>query len=64
MRDRLPIPTDDKVKLEVKRIDPAPAERDPENRLTWELSVKAGETVEIVVDYALSYPSGEELLYR
>ena len=64
VRDRLPIPTDDKVKLEVKRIDPAPAERDPENRLTWELSVKAGETVEIVVDYALSYPSGEELLYR
>ena len=64
IRDRLPIPTDEKIKLEVKRIDPQPKERDKENRLTWELPVKPGETVKIVVDYALSYPSGEELQYR
>ena len=64
VRDRLPIPTDEKITLEVKRIEPAPKERDKENRLTWELPVKPGETVKILVDYSLSYPSGEELQYR
>ena len=64
VRDRLPIPTDDKVTLEVKRIDPEPRERDEQNRLTWDLPVKPGETAKIIVDYTLSYPSGEELQYR
>lgn len=64
VRDRLPIPTDEKIKLDVKRIEPQQKERDKENRLTWEITVPAGETVNIIVDYTLSYPSGEELLYR
>lgn len=64
VRDRLPIPTDEKVKLEVKRIEPRPKEQDKENRLTWDVSLKPHETVKIVVDYTLSYPSGEELQYR
>ena len=61
IRDRLPIPTDDRIKLEVKRIEPEPKERDRENKLTWELDLKAGETKIILVDYTLSYPSNEEL---
>ena len=64
VKDRLPIPTDEKIKLEVNRIDPKEKERDAENRLTWEITVPAGATVPIIVDYKLSYPSGEELLYR
>ncbi|MBQ6972247.1 MAG: DUF4139 domain-containing protein [Synergistaceae bacterium] len=64
VRDRLPIPTDDKIKLEVKRIEPKEKERDKENRLTWEITIPAGATVPIVVDYTLSYPSGEELQYK
>ena len=64
IRDRLPIPTDEKVKLEVKRIEPQPKEQDKENRLTWDLKLKSHETSKIVVDYTLSYPSGEELQYR
>lgn len=64
VRDRLPIPIDDKIKLEVKRIEPEPNEHDNENRLTWELNLRAGETKTILVDYTLSYPSGEELQYR
>ena len=63
VRDRLPIPTDDKIKLEVKSIKPEPKERDRENRLTWELNLKAKETIDIIVDYSLNYPSGEELQY-
>lgn len=64
VRDRLPIPIDDKIKLEVKRIEPKEKLRDKENRLTWEIPVSAGATVPIIVDYTLSYPSGEELQYR
>lgn len=64
VKDRLPIPVDDKVKLDVKRIEPKEKERDAENRLTWELEVPAGGTVQIIVDYALNYPSGEELQYK
>ena len=64
VKDRLPIPTDDKIKLDVKRIEPREKERDKENRLTWEITVPAGATVPIIVDYTLSYPSGEELLYK
>ena len=50
IKDRLPIPTDEKIKLEVNKISPEPQERDKENRLTWELEVKSGETVKIKVD--------------
>ena len=64
VKDRLPIPTDEKIKLDVKRIEPKETERDRENRLTWEITVPAGATVPIIVDYTLSYPSGEELLYK
>ncbi|MBQ4470307.1 MAG: DUF4139 domain-containing protein [Synergistaceae bacterium] len=63
VRDRLPIPTDEKIKLEVKRIEPAQKEKDAENRYSWEVEVPAGGTVNIIVDYTLSYPSGEELRY-
>ena len=64
VKDRLPVPTDEKIKLEVKRIEPKEKSRDKENRLTWEITVPAGATVPIIVDYTLSYPSGEELQYR
>ena len=64
VRDRLPIPTDEKIKLDVKRIEPKENERDTENRLTWKITVPAGATVPIIVDYTLSYPSGEELQYK
>ena len=64
VKDRLPIPTDEKIKLDVKRIEPKEKQRDKENRLTWEITVPAGATVPVIVDYTLSYPSGEELLYK
>ncbi|MBQ6115478.1 MAG: DUF4139 domain-containing protein [Synergistaceae bacterium] len=64
VKDRLPIPTDEKIKLDIKRIEPKEKERDKENRLTWEITVPAGATVPIIVDYTLSYPSGEELEYK
>ena len=63
VRDRLPIPTNEKIKLEVKRIEPAQKEKDQENRYTWQLDIEPGKTASIIVDYKLSFPSGEELEY-
>ncbi|MDR1579075.1 MAG: DUF4139 domain-containing protein [Synergistaceae bacterium] len=64
VRDRMPIPTTDKITLEVKRIDPLPAERDKENRLTWEISLKPGETKKITVEYALKYSGDGVISYN
>ena len=64
VKDRLPISIDEKIKLDVNKIEPKEKERTKENILTWEISVPAGATVPIIVDYKLSYPNGEELLYK
>jgi uncharacterized protein (TIGR02231 family) len=64
VHDRIPFPTVDKVKVAVKKIDPAPAERDKENRLLWKLRLKPGETKKITVEYSIEYPDGETLVYR
>jgi hypothetical protein len=64
VRDRMPIPTTDKITLEVKLIDPLPAERDKENRLTWDISLKPGETKKITVEYALKYSGDGEISFN
>jgi hypothetical protein len=63
VKDRLPLPANDEIVLEVTKIDPAPVERDSENKLTWKINVKPGETKKIVVEYTLRYPKEETLTY-
>ncbi|MDR1137335.1 MAG: DUF4139 domain-containing protein [Synergistaceae bacterium] len=62
--DRVPFPTIDKVTVDVKKIEPEPYERDKDNRLTWKIILKPGETKKITVEYAIKYPGGETLEYR
>lgn len=62
--DRLPLPIVDKVTLDVKKIDPKPDERDKENRLSWKIKLRPGETRKITVEYAIKYPGDETLEYR
>jgi len=64
VRDRLPLPADDRITLENVRIDPAPELRDDENRLTWRMTLQPGETARIAVEYTLRYPGDETLVYR
>ena len=63
VRDRLPLPADDKITIEDVKITPAPALQDKENRLTWKLKLKPGETGKIIVEYTLRYPGDETLVY-
>ncbi len=64
VRDRIPVSANEKIVLEVKNIDPAPSERDRDNRLTWKIYVNPGETKKITVEYVLRYPGDETLEYR
>ena len=64
VKDRLPFPANEKIVLEVKRIEPEPVERDKHNTLTWKFSLKPGETRNIVVEYTLKYPGDTVLEYR
>jgi uncharacterized protein (TIGR02231 family) len=64
VKDRIPVPVSDKISIEVTKIDPAPTERDEDNRLTWKIAVKPGETKKIAVEYTLRYPGEETLEYR
>jgi hypothetical protein len=64
VKDRIPVSANDKITLEVTKIDPAPAQRDSENRLTWKINIDPGETKKIVVEYTLRYPGEETLEYR
>ena len=62
--DRLPLPTVDKVTLEVKKIEPKQDERDKENKLSWKIKLQPGETKKITVEYAIKYPGDATLSYR
>jgi len=64
VRDRIPVPTTDKISLEAVQIEPAPEERDKENRLLWKIRIKPGETKKITVEYTLRYPADDALEYR
>ena len=63
VHDRLPVSSDKKVKVDVKKITPAPKEQDKNNVLTWELDINSGKTAEIKVKYTLSYPLNETISY-
>jgi uncharacterized protein (TIGR02231 family) len=63
VKDRIPFPVNDRISLEVTRIEPQ-AERDRENRLTWKVKIKPGETKKIYVEFKLQYPSDMTLGYR
>ena len=62
--DRLPLPTVDKVTLEVKKIEPKQDERDKENKLSWKIKLQPGETKKITVEYAIKYPGDATLSYQ
>ena len=62
VKDRIPYPANDKISLEVVRIEPE-AERDRENRLTWKIKIGPGETKKIFVSYTLQYPGDAFLEY-
>ena len=64
VRDRLPFSYNNKLKIDIKNITPAPKEQDFHNILTWELEINAGETADISVEYTISYPLNETISFN
>jgi uncharacterized protein (TIGR02231 family) len=57
--DSVPVSRTDKIEIKDIKISPEPAEknyRDQEGVLLWDLKLKPGETQEIRIEFAVSYP--------
>lgn len=64
VKDRIPVPTSDKISLSMVEMSPAPESTDPETGIvTWTVSLEPGEVKEVNVLYDLKYPSDMELVF-
>jgi hypothetical protein len=64
VRDRLPVPAKEEIKIEDVSIEPDPAEQDDEGILTWRLGMEGGETKRISVMYTVRFKNGKDLIFR
>lgn len=64
VRDRLPVPAKEEIKIENVSIDPEPSEKDDKGILTWRLEMKGGETKRLNVMYTISFKGGKDLIFR
>jgi len=64
VRDRLPVPAKEEIKIEDVSIEPDPAERDDKGILTWRLGMEGGETKRISVMYTVRFKNGKDLIFR
>ncbi len=60
VKDRLPVPGHDQIKLS-SDIEPSPDENE-DGVLTWRITLGAGESTTITVEYEIEYPNNMELL--
>ena len=59
--DQIPVSTDNRIEVELN--DSAGAERNTETgRLTWNLSLKPGESRDLLFKYTIKYPKGKQLV--
>lgn len=64
VRDRLPVPAKEEIRLEKISMDPGPVEQDDRGILTWRLPIDGGETKRISVMYTIRFQGGKELIFR
>ena len=63
--DRLPVPRDERIKVELTTASTAPTERDVDGRLgvlAWTAELEAGGEAEIRFGYVVSWPEDEETI--
>lgn len=64
VRDRLPVPAKEEIKIEDVSTEPDPAEQDDKGILTWRLGMEGGETKRISVMYTVRFKNGKDLIFR
>lgn len=62
--DRIPVSASGQITVANVKFDPAPKEKSDENIITWEISLKPGESANISVSYTLEFPAAESLMFR
>ncbi|SMG28949.1 DUF4139 domain-containing protein [Dethiosulfovibrio salsuginis] len=64
VKDRIPVPTNERISVSLSTVDPSPSETDQETGISsWNLSLEPGESKEIHVIYDIRYPSDKELRF-
>jgi len=64
VKDRIPVPANESIKVQDVALSPEPAERDEKGFLTWEVKLEKGQSRQISVKYTVTYPSDKELIFR
>jgi len=64
VKDRVPVPANEAIKIQDVTLSPAPAERDEKGFLTWEIALDKGKSSQVSVKYTVTYPSDKELIFR
>ncbi|HBG14666.1 MAG TPA: hypothetical protein DDW96_05020, partial [Synergistaceae bacterium] len=64
VKDRIPVPANEAIKVQDVALSPEPAERDEKGFLTWDVKLEKGQSSQIRVKYTVTYPSDKELIFR
>jgi len=64
VKDRVPVPANEAIKIQDVILYPAPAEREEKGFLTWEIALDKGKSSQVSVKYTVTYPSDKELIFR
>ena len=56
LKDQLPLPYHEDIKVHINRIEPPANETDKQNFLTWNLTLAPGEKKTVMLDFQVEYP--------
>jgi uncharacterized protein (TIGR02231 family) len=59
VKDQLPLPYQEEIKVRTNQISPEPDTKDKQNFLTWHLNLKPKERKTITLDFQVDYPEGK-----
>jgi hypothetical protein len=62
--DRVPVPAQEKIRIEILTLDPKPSKQDDRGILTWDLKLAPGESRKLTVKYRLTYPADQQVIFR
>jgi hypothetical protein len=60
----VPVPAQEKIRIEILTLDPKPSKQDDRGILTWDLKLAPGESRKLTVKYRLTYPADQQVIFR
>ena len=56
VKDQIPVPTHEDIKVRLEESTPEPSEKDDLNRLEWRVIVSPDAKISIIYSYSIEYP--------